>query len=77
MNKTLVDKLADRSVIGELKKEIKLPNLDLEVLIMGQKQLYGAPDFPKNLDISDSHMNKGQATMAKELQLMQENQKAK
>ena len=35
MNKTLVDKLADRSVIGELKKEIKLPNLDLEVLIMG------------------------------------------
>lgn len=59
LNKTHVDKLANQSVIGELKSEVKLPNLDLEVLVMGYKQFYGAPDFPKNLDISDSHMNKG------------------
>jgi len=54
-----------------------LPNLDLETLVLGYKQLYGANDFPKNLDIGDPHMNKGQATMVKELQRMHENLKEK
>ena len=36
LNETRVDKMADKSVIGELKAEMQLPNLDLDVLVMGQ-----------------------------------------
>ena len=54
LNETRVDKMADKSVIGELKAEMQLPNLDLDVLVMGQYQLLGKPDLPKNVDLADT-----------------------
>ena len=45
--------MADKSVIGELKADMQLPNLDLDVLVMGQYQLLGKPDLPKNVDLAD------------------------
>ena len=59
--------MADRSVIGELKAEMQLPNLDLDVLVMGQYQLLGKPDLPKNVDLADTQTISGNDALGQEM----------
>lgn len=57
--------------------EVRLPNLELEYLCMGHKQLYNQADMPKNLDASDIYSNKGQATIVAEIRGIQQRNKEK
>jgi len=58
--------MADRSVIEDMKHEQALPHLDLEVLVMGNQQLFDHPDLPHNIDLGDVYTIVGAGTLTRE-----------
>jgi len=53
MNKTRVEKMADDSVLHDMKQKGLLPELDFKSLIMTKHQMYNHLDLPKNCDLGD------------------------
>ena len=67
MNKTRVEKLADKSVIEDLKKDTKFPKMDLDLLVMGPHQLSETMDLPWSLDFSDLQTITGTSCLKKQM----------
>ena len=67
LDETFVDSMCKQRVQMELEQENRLPKLDLDMLCMGQKQLFDQQDLPRNLDTSDLHTAKGQSTVYAEI----------
>ena len=67
MNKTRVEKMADLSVIGELKIETQFPTLDLDAIVMSNSQYAGKTDFPNHIDIGDVYTLSGQSFIHKHM----------
>lgn len=65
MNKTRVEKMADLSVIGELKQETQFPNIELDAIVMSNQQYAGKTDFPSHIDLGDIYALSGQGFMHK------------
>ena len=55
----------------EVKRDCKLPHLDLEQLVMGNYQLMSQADLPKNIDLDDIHTFSGSGTLNKEMSLIE------
>ena len=70
MNQTRVEKMADKSVVNDLKDKGLLPELDFKILVMTKHQLFNHPEFSANCDPSDIASIVGVETLQQEIQGM-------
>ena len=70
LNQTRVERMADKSVVHDLKDKGLLPELDFKILVMTKHQLFNHPEFSANCDPSDIASIVGVETLQQEIQGM-------